>query len=186
VSWTPVDTGVTCDSSGVTLHKQHSFNGQADPQYAELRFTIGGQDLPSSYTVSFTVGSMVDPTWTPTASCSGVLVDTTADGLTFDAVSVCGDGSMSIVRVAEGKELGRTNNSIASGADPGTSGSFNVVVNVKPDSVVMSVDNLHGATAGITSTPVVNPTTAYISLAILWRNAGAQAEFSNFHYSAGA
>jgi hypothetical protein len=186
-----VPADLACTENGTTLTKQRSWGGQSNAGYAELRLTFGGGEIPGSYTISFTVGNLWDPldANVPGANhlgCAAAFVHTTKDSSTLDILDICGDGNLAIIHILNNNDTGRVVQSMPSGRPAGQSGTFNVKVKVRPDSVAMSVNNSDFQTQEVDTADVVNSSTAYISLVMEWRNVGATAQFSNFHYSAAA
>ncbi|MBB5866691.1 hypothetical protein F4553_000070 [Allocatelliglobosispora scoriae] len=183
VTWTVVGATKTCGAAGTTLTKLRSWTEPPGLGFAELRFAVKGHRFPSSYTVTFTVADLSDPVAGNNGGCASVFVHTTSDGTTFEQLDICGSGLHAIVRWVNLTDVGRQTQAIPSGLPEGESGRFTVVATVTGDRAIMRVANPIGASDEITSSPAVNATTAYVSLVMAWRNAGAKATFSNFHYS---
>ncbi|GIH02208.1 hypothetical protein Rhe02_02750 [Rhizocola hellebori] len=156
VIWTLVGAAKTCDEGGTTLTKLRSWGEPPGLGFAELRFAVKGQTFPRNYTIGFTVSDLSDPVvGANNGGCASVFVHTTADGKTFEQLDICGSGLNAIVRYVDLADVGRQTES-----------------------------NAEGDTNEIAS-PVVNTTTAFVSLVMAWRNTGARATFSDFHYTAG-
>ncbi len=185
VVWSPAKAGVACSSAGTTVSKQVGWDEAYQQSYAQLRMSLKNQQLPGTFTVSFTIGGLSGPELSANrGGCGGLAVHTSADGRTYSYFNVCADGWVESVSVVNNTTLDDQQRQITPGPVQGTSPSYSVVVNVNPSAMQVTVSNRVGQSVTITS-QAAGPSTAYISLLTVWRNVGATARFSDFRYSAG-
>lgn len=175
IQWTVVKSTYRCDASGTTVTKSGTWGGPLDPEYGEIRFNVVTQPFPSHYTVGVTISKLADPT-SSAGGCAGLAVHTTADGSTFEELTVCADGTCAIIKVENHVEVYRDQQSIPASA------VYAVSAEVTATSVTMKVTSAEGKMASLSASATL-ATTAYISLAIFWRGAGATGEFGSFHYA---
>jgi hypothetical protein len=189
IAWSMVTSEVSCTSNGAIVQKLEPWRGQANAGYAELRFKMQNQAFPSAYTLTVDISDFYDPAVGAGGGCAGLIVHTTDDGATFEALNVCGNGVLAIVKVINNQEIGRKTVVVPGSATPGMSDTYTLTATVGGSSTSMTVTQKNPGNVPLTaslSTDVVGPSTSYVSLAMLWQLAGARATFSQFRYTSGS
>ncbi|WP_203907781.1 hypothetical protein [Rhizocola hellebori] len=185
VVWATVKAGKACAAGGTTVSKTVGWDQEYQQSYAQLRMSIKNQQLPGSYTVSFTIGGLSGPeTVNNRGGCGGLAVHTSSNGATYDYFNVCADGWVETLRVVNNVSGDNQQRQITPGPVEGISPTYSVVVNVNPSAMQVTVSNRVGQSVTITS-QAAGPSTAYLALITTWRNIGATARFSDFTFSAG-
>lgn len=184
VVWKTIRGDVSCSSTAMTLTKRVGWDDGYLQSYAELRMSLREQQLPDSFTVSFTISGLSAPELEVNrGGCGGLAVHTTPDGRTYDYFNICADGWVEFVRVVGNTGVDNETRQLTPAPHQGSSPSYSVIVSVSASRVEVTVSNQVGESTSISS-PVVGGTTSYLALMTTWRNVGATASFSDFTYSA--